>query len=653
LKPLTKLFSPINIGTMELRNRITMAPMATMYANRDCTVSERLIAYHEARAQGGVGLIIVGVTSVDRFFPYPVTLGLWEDKFVPGFRELARAVHAHGAKIVPQITHPGPSSLSPFMRGPQPVGPSVVKYHGTKQVSRELATEEIGPIVEQFGEAARRAREAGCDGVELHAAHGYMLVGCFLSPLRNRRTDEYGGSIDGRLKLVLEIIDSIHRKAGGDFPIILRLSGDELMPGGQDIRQTQYMAPILAEAGVNAFHISSGAIHEMAWRILPPTGSPLGLNTAFSEAVKKVVDVPVMVVGRINDPRFADDILERGQADLVAMGRALLADPEFPKKALEGRFDDIAPCLGCGLGCIAERDRSHPLRCVMNPALGREKEMAIVPAPRSKKVMVIGAGPAGLEAAHVAAMRGHKVSLYEREARVGGQFNLASVPPMKQEMSKAIRYLLKQVEKVGVELHLNTEVTPELVIEAGPEAVVVATGGKPIIPPLPGITGDKVVSGLSVLSGKESLPCGNMLIIGGGMVGLEVADFLADPGDNPVIGRTNVTVVEMLKDVGMDLVPEARTLLMQRLREKGVTIITSATVKEVLEDGVVLTMDDGRVENLCGMDRIVLAMGARSVDTLSDRIRDTVAEVYVVGDAREPRKALEAIAEGSEVGREV
>ncbi len=653
MKQLTKLFSSINIGAMEVKNRIAMAPMATQFANPDSTVSQKLMDYHEARARGGVGLIILGVTSVDQFFPYPITLGLWDDKFIPGFKELTQVIHSHGAKVVPQITHPGPSSLSPFLGGPQPVGPSVIKYPATGQICRELSLEEIGPIVEQFGEAARRAREAGFDGVELHAAHGYMLAGCFISPLRNRRTDEYGGSIDARLKFPLEVIKCIKDKAGSDFPIILRISGDELVHGGQDIRQTQYIAPILVEAGVDAFHISSGALYEMSWRIMPPTGTPLGLNTAFSEAVKKVVDVPVMVVGRINDPCFAEDVLERGQADMVVMGRGLLADPEFPLKAMEGRFDDIAPCTGCSLGCLARAAQNEPLRCVINPAVGMEREMTMEPADKARKVMVIGAGPAGLEAARVAALRGHDVSLYEKAPKVGGQFELASVPPSKQELSKFIKYLYTQVRKTGVKLHLNIEVTPELVEQMKPEAVVVATGGEPITPDLPGIKGDNVISSHDVLSGKEPVPPGNTVVIGGGMVGLEVAEFLANPGDHPLLGPNNVTVLEMLETVGMDLAADMRTLLMKSLRENGVRILTSATVKEVLEDGVVVSMKDGTKETLRGMDRIILAMGAKSVDVLSDKIKDKVAEVYVVGDAKQPRKALEAIAEGSAAGRKI
>jgi NAD(H)-dependent 7beta-hydroxy-3-oxo-delta4-cholenoic acid oxidoreductase len=626
--------------------------MATNYANADGTISRRLRDYLEARAKGGVGLIILEVTTIDGSFPYILnTIGLWDDKLIPSFRELTNAVHAPGAKVVPQLSHPGPESIS-YLNGIQPVGPSVILSHSHKQICRELSIAEIERIIEQFGDAARRAREAGCDGVELHAAHSYMLLGSFISALRNRRSDDYGGSIEGRLKLPLEVIKNIRAKAGRDFPIILRISGDEVAPGGRDIRETQYIAPILAEAGADAFHISSGTFPEVSWRILPPTGTPRGLNVSLSKAVKEVVDVPVMVVGRINDPRFAEDILKRNEADLIVMGRALLADPDLPKKASAGSFDDIAPCIGCGLGCIAGREAGRRMTCLVNPTVGREKKMTISPAAKAKKVMVVGGGPGGLEVARVAALRGHQVTLYERETELGGQFKLAAVPPLKQELSKAIKYLSAQIEKAGVDVHLNTEVTPEIVKKVKPDVVIVATGGESLVPDIPGAKGAKVISAHDVLAGKVVVPCGNVLVLGGGMVGLEVADYLANPGDNAVIGCTSVTVVEMLENVGMDMVPEGRTLLMQRLREKGVRILTSATVKEILDDGVVVTRD-GREEAICGMDCIILAMGAKSVDKLSEKIKDKVAEVYVIGDAKEPRKALEAIAEGAEVGRKI
>lgn len=637
---------------MELKNRIVMSPMATDYPNDDGTISERLKDYLEARAKGGVGLITLEPTTIGENLPYqPHTVALWDDKFIPGLKDLTAAVHSHGAKIVPQIIHPGPESLSPFFHKIPTVGPSPVMCHTTKQMCREITRGEIDDVVKQFGAAARRAREAGCDGIELHAAHSYMLVGSFLSPLRNHRTDAYGGSIDGRLRFPLQVIASIRAEAGHDFPIILRISGDELMPGGQTLRDTQYLAPILVQAGIDGFHVSSGVFPQMAWRILAPTGTPRGLNVAFAAAIKKVVDVPVMTVGRINDPRFAEDILKRNDADLIVMGRALLADPELPNKAMDGRFEDIAPCIACGLGCSGRKPNT-PLTCVVNPTVGREKELAITPAAQAKKVMVVGAGPAGLESARVAALRGHTVELYEKESQVGGQFSLASVPPMKQELTNVPAYLAIQIEKAGCSIHFNTEVTPDFVKEVNPEVVIVATGGAPLVPNIPGIDGEKVVTAHDVLAGRVAMPHGNILVIGGGMVGCEVSEFLANAGDNPVIGRAHITIVEMLKNIGLDMVPEHRTLLLQKLRGDGVQITTSARVKEFVNDGVIIERD-GKEESIRGMDYIVLAMGACSYDPLSKQIRDDVSEVYIIGDAGNPCRALEAIAEGSEVGRNI
>jgi len=652
MSSLKKLFSPIRIGSMEVKNRIVMAPITTNWAPDDGTVSQKMIDYWEARAKGGVGLIIFEAVTIDGAFPYILqTVGLWDDKLIPSFKKFVDAMHAHGAKVAPQISHPGPESFS-WLKGVQPVGPSpvVCKTHG--QVCRELALEEIKPIVEQYGEAARRAREAGCDAMELHAAHNYMLAGSFLSPLHNKRTDAYGGSIDGRLRFLLEVMESIRARAGRDFPVILRISGDEHLPGGRDIRDTQYIAPKLVEAGVDAFHVSGGVVPESFWWVLPCMGTPPGLNVPAAAALKQVVDVPVMVVGRITDPRFAEDILDRREADMVVMGRALLADPELPNKAKEGRFEDIAPCTSCGLGCLRTQLTYEPMTCVINPTVGREKEMAITPAAKLKKVLVAGGGPGGLEAARVAALRGHQVTLFEKQAKLGGQLNLAAIPPMKQELSKWVIYLSTQVKKAGVKVELKKEATPELIEKMKPDVVIVATGGECLIPPIPGVDGPKVITGHAVLTGKVAISRGKVLIIGGGMVGCELADMLADPGYNQTTGSLPVTIVEMLADIGLDVIPQTRMLLLLRLQQKGVKAITSATVKEILEDGVVITRN-GQEETIRGMDYIILAMGAKSVNELSDKIKDKVAEVYVIGDAKEPRKALEAIAEGAEVGRKI
>jgi 7beta-hydroxy-3-oxochol-24-oyl-CoA 4-desaturase len=667
VKALKELFSPIKIGSVEIQNRIAMAPMGTESGADDGTIPDKLVYYHEARAKGGVGLIIFEVTVVDQMNPYmPHGVGLWDDKHIASFKRLTDVVHAHGTKLVPQIAHPGPEALS-FLFGNQPMGPSVVLASTTKQMSREMTLEDIRTVTEQFGEAARRAREGGCDGVELHAAHSYLMVGSFLSPLRNRRTDAYGGSLEGRLRLCIEVVREIKAKAGKDFPIILRISGDEMMPGGRTIEETQCIAPILVEAGVDAFHVSAGVVPLVNWRVIPPTGTPLGLNRHLSAAVKQVVNVPVLVVGRINDPVVAEDILDRGQADMVVLGRALLADPDLPNKAKEGRLDDITPCVGCSIGCFTRLVSLQPLTCINNPTVQKEREMVLTPAAKAKKVLVAGGGPAGLEAAWVAALRGHRVTLCEKEATLGGQYNLAAVPPLKQELSRTIKYLSTQARKAGVKVELNMEVTPEFVAEHAPDVVVVATGGAPLIPDIPGVGGQKVVTAHDVLAGKVVVPNGNVLVVGGGMVGLEVADFLADPGDNPFIGSTNVTVLEMTDTVGANMSGESRALLLPRLRAKGVRIVTSTKVKEILPDGLkavntvkeiqpdfTSAFKEGEKDTvISGCDMLILALGARSVDPLSEKLKGKVGEVHVIGDAKQARKALEAIAEGAEIGRAI
>jgi len=666
MNKLEKLLSPISIGTMQLKNRVAMAPMATNWANPDGTMSDIITDYFEARAKGGVGLLVLEVTTIDSTFPYvPQTICLSDDNHIPAMRSFTDRMHRHGAKVIPQISHPGPESLSWLFHNKQPVGPSAVICHSYKQMCRELAIEEIEPIIEQFGQAALRARESGCDGIELHAAHCYMLLGSFISALRNTRTDAYGGSAEARLRLPLEVIKRIREKAGEDFPIVMRISGDEIVEGGRDIHETQYIAPILVEAGINAFDVSAGVFPQRSWRILPPTGTPFGINTALSAAIKEVVDVPVIAVGRITDPRFAEDILQRKEADMIMLGRALLADQNWVNKAADGKFEDIAPCVGCGVGCISHREDGSPMSCVINPTVGRERELVIEPAEKTKNVMVIGGGPGGLEAARVAALRGHKATIFEKDSKVGGQLNLAAVPPMKQELAKWVKYLLSQAKKAGVEIELNTEVTPELVQEIKPDVAIVAVGSEAFVPDFPGIDNPKVVTAHDILagkvtvplenpllSGKVGIPKANVVVLGGGMVGCEVADYLATKGDNPIVGRVAVTVVTSKKEVGLDMVSEIRTLLMQRLWEKGVTFSYSSIVKEILDDGVLIEKD-GNEEILSGIDMIILARGVKSVDNLSETIKDYVTEVYVIGDAKEPREALEAIAEGSQIAREI
>jgi len=651
MKKLSTLFTPVKIGKIKIKNRIAMAPMATDFAEGDGAVSQRLIDYYEARARGGAGLIIVEVCTVDGMSPYiPRTLGLWDDAFIPGLKRLTDAVHAHGAVIFPQVAHPGPESLGPLFNGTTAVGPSSGTMNNlTKMKCRELALDEIPAIIVQFGEAARRAREAGFDGLELHAAHSYMLLGSFLSALRNRRTDGYGGDLSGRIRFPLEVIRAVKVMAGDDFPLTMRISAEEQVPGGRSIRETEYIASIFVEAGVNGFHVSSGVYPDLSWRVIPPTGTPYCLNVASAAIIKKAVPVPVMVVGRIVDPVMAEDIVRRGDADMVVLGRSLLADPAWPAKAASGKIEDIAPCIGCGLGCVRNRETGGDMTCIINPAVGREREMVIKPAGRKKKVMIAGGGPAGLEAARVAALAGHEVILYEKDAKPGGQFNLAAVPPGKQELCKVTQYLTRQAEKAGVRVMLDTPVTPELLAESKPDALVIATGARPCRPCFQGADGANVFTSHDVLAGGADLAPGRALVIGGGMVGCEIASFLANTGDNITIGRTEVTIVEMTDAVGTDMFSEGRELLMEKLRHKEVRFITSATVKEITGDGAVIERPGG-IETITGMDYIVLATGAEPVNELSTAAAG-IMEVHVIGDARKPRQVLDAIREGSEIGR--
>lgn len=651
---LKHLFSPIRIGSMEVKNRIVLPPMTVGYGVPEGTVSEKHRDYYEARARGGAGLIITEAASVHAERKYGMfPLGLYDDAQIDSWGELAEATHRHGTKLAVQLMDPGPESIM-MLTGIQPVGPSPVAGRGLfREVPRELSVPEIEAIVRDFAQATRRAKEAGLDAVEIHAAHGYALIGSFLSPFFNKRTDRYGGSLEGRLRILLEIIEAVHTEVGEDFPIIVRMSGDERRTGGRTLQESQFIARILVEAGVDALEVSGGTVPTVFWAVVPPSGTPLALNAEFAEAMKQVVDVPVICVGRINSPRIAEFLLETGRADMVSMGRALHADPELPNKAAAGAFEDIVPCIACNCGCIGSVVQGLHATCIVNPAAGKEKEMALVPAEKRKKVLVAGGGPAGLEAARVASLRGHQVMLYEKEQKLGGQVNLASVPPFMQEMGQLIKYLSTRVKKSGVALNLGKAVTPELIEDLKPDVVVVATGASPLVPEnIPGIDKDTVVTAWEVLAGHKASTARKVIIVGGGLTGCETADFLALPTDNMAAAPTQVTLLEMREHIALDSMAEPRHLLLDRLREKRVEVIVRARVKEILDDGVVFDRD-GREETLRGFEYVILAMGAKPVDNLSKQIEGKVPEVYVIGDASQPRRALEATAGGAEIGRRI
>ena len=650
MKKLEHLSKPIKIGAMQVKNRIVMAPAATNLASPEGGVSKAQIAFHTARARGGVGLIIAEDTTVSESAKYIWhTTGLFDDRLIPSWQELTKAVHACGAKIAPQLMHPSFNARS-SLSGVQPVAASPIASRVYKEIPRELTIEEIAIIVEQFGEAARRAKQAGCDAVQLHCAHNHHLLGSFLSPLHNKRTDVYGASVEGRLRITLEVIQSIRSKVGPNFSILVRISGSEFEPGGLTLEQAQYVAKLLEEAGVNAIHVSGGTT-EKIWLVVYPWGGPPAYNAPLAEAIKKVVTIPVISVGGINSPWLAENVLATGKADMVAMARALIADPEFPNKALAGNWEDIRPCLH-DMACLVDIFMDKKISCMVNPAVGTEEEKELTPAPTFKKILVVGGGPGGMEAAQVAASRGHQVTLMEKGAKLGGQYLMAAFPPTKQEFTLGVKYLANQLEKTGVKVELNRDVTPEMVKEFMPDTVVIATGGLSRVPSdLPGTNRENVVTAWQVLSGQV-LVSGEVLVIGGGQVGCETADFIAHPVNDMMPGQNRVTIVEMLDNVYLDELGPQRSLLIQRLLEKGVGIITGAECVEVIEDGVKYRKD-GKEETLRGFNAVVLAMGTIPNDQLSEKLKGTSFSVHVIGDAKEPRKSKDAIAEGWEIGRSI
>lgn len=632
------LLSPVKIGTMEVRNRFVVPPMGTNFANPDGSVSKQLIDYLAARSKGGYGLIIVEVTAIDPLGKaIPWQPGIWDDKFVPGWKELVDEVHKYGAKIVVQLHHAGRQTTHEVI-GSQPVAPSPIPCPVDREIPRELTTEEVYDLIEKFGDAAVRARDAGFDGVEVHGAHGY-LIAQFMSAYSNKRIDEFGGDLTSRMKFPVDIVKNIRAKVGNGYPIIFRFSGDERVPGGRTIDESRVVAEKMEKAGVNALHVSTGVYGSIPW-LIAPSAVPPAYNVYAAEEIKKVVKIPVIAVGRINDPNLAEDILEGGKADLVSLGRESIADPELPNKTAAGMINEISPCIGCMQACVGYLFDPKYLKisCLVNPFTGREGELKIEKAAAPKKVVVVGGGPGGLEAAWVAAKKGHKVTVYEKEEVLGGQYRIGAIPPTKQDILKALRYYITMGKKYGVEYKMGVEATEELILEENPDAVILATGGVPLMPNIKGIDNPKFVKAIDVLEGKKEVGM-NVLVVGGGMVGVETADFLGEH-------LHKVTIVEMLPEIAKDEQDAVKYFLLKRLNEYGVKAITGATVKEFLDDGVVCEKD-GKEEKIAGFDTVILAMGAKAYNPLEEKIKGKVPELYVIGDAVKARKAVEAIEEGA------
>lgn len=637
-----KIFSPIRIGHLKIPNRLVVPAMVMNFCNADGTATERYTAYHEAKARGGWGLIITedyAVSPTGKGFPN--IPGLWNDDQIESHAKFTRRIHECGGRIFAQIYHAG-RQTSQLLIGSQPVAPSPIACPMIQEIPRELSQDDIVEIVEQFGECARRAKQSGFDGIEIHGGHGY-LIAQFMSLYSNKRIDEYGGNLHNRMRFPLEILDNIRAKVGKDYPVIFRISGDELVPGGRNIEDTKAVARMLEETGIDAIHVSAG-VYGSFYGIVPPAAVSHGWITDYAQEIKGVVQIPVITVGRINDPYLAEEIIDGGKADLVAMGRASLADPEFPNKTARRKIDDINACIGCLQGCIGKISLYQPATCMVNPTLGKETELQIKPADVRKKVFIAGGGPAGMEAAMVAAMRGHDVHLFEKSEKLGGQFYVAAIPPHKGEITGFIIWLKKQLTDNNVVIHLQTELTESIVSAQKPDVVVIATGSKPLTMALSCFPKVKIVNAQDVLTGQVNAK-GRIIVIGGGMIGAETASHLAHHG-------RKVTIVEMLPQIAQDVTPSVREFLIKDLAAKNVRVAVNAKVKELRPEGLFIEKD-GREENIGSFDTIVLAMGVASVNDLSAILAGKVPETYSIGDAVKIRKALDAIAEGYQIGLKI
>lgn len=622
MSKLSILNTPIKVGGIQIKNRFVMPPMDTNYDNRDGSLSRKQFAYYTERARGGVGLIITEAVSVSH--PHGLIterqLNFNSPNSTPEFHDLTDSVHAFGCKIIPQLHHGGFMAIPAYNHGEQSVSAS--DFNG----AREMTHDEVKAVIADFINAAQVAKAGGFDGVEIHASHMYLL-NQFLTPICNRRTDEYGGSLENRFRIVKEILEGIRAACPRPFILAVRLAVEDAIPGGITVEDGVQYAKWCEEVGADLIDVTYGFYAAMA-SLTESQWQEEGLRVYLSEAVKAAVSVPVTVVGKLRTPEKMAEIVESGAADMIVIGRQLICDPYLPNKIISGHADEIRPCLNCNDGCVYQAILCHGnVHCAINPYVGYEdlyNEISVPKAGVPKKVVIVGAGIAGLQAGIIATKRGHDVTVLEKEDKPAGQMNLACLPPHKNEVRKARDWFVAEAERVGVRLVTSTEATAELLAECKPDTVILATGGAPFIPKIPGA--DKALEAWNVLQGKQTMtPGSKVAIIGGGVVGAELSHKLVNEG-------YQVTVIEMLPELCRGLEPMHKGLL-ETFLQKNATVCLNTKVVAICDGKVVCENAQGETVDIPA-DYTIMSVGQRPVgEELYQALLEKGIPTYKIGDA--------------------